>query len=153
MTDQSSKFYFTKAGIVIPTVTGSISFLSSIIIMSFILRSRVNSTYHRIIFCLSFFDMLTSLSIALTTIPMPRDVVYPFAGPSYGNIATCEAQGMIYMIGNGMVFCMNGTLNIYYMCTLRYKIKEETFKRRLEPALFTTSFISVFLPTILSLQR
>jgi len=79
--------------------------------------------------------MLASFAIALTTIPMPKDVIYPFEGPSYGNTATCEAQGLVYITGSAIVIFMNGILNIYYVCTLRYKMKAETFSKFIEPIL------------------
>ena len=141
LNDENINFYFTKAGIIVPTVTGSISFLSSLTVVSFILRSRVNNVYHRIIFCMSFFDMLTSLAIALTTIPMPSDVIYPFDGPSYGTVQTCEAQGFICMLGYGMVVCMNMTLNIYYLCTLRFEMKDKAFSQYMEPTLYVLSTV------------
>lgn len=141
LNDENNNFYFTKAGIIVPTVTGSISFLSSLTVVSFILRSRVNNVYHRIIFCMSFFDMLTSLAIALTTIPMPSDVTYPFDGPSYGTVQTCEAQGFIYMLGYGMVVCMNMTLNIYYLCTLRFEMNDKAFSQYMEPILYVLSTV------------
>ena len=86
-------------------------------------------------------DCLTSLAIALTTIPMPKDVIYPFEMPSYGNIATCEAQGLIFMMGNGLGLCMNGILNIYYLCTLRYNMPEKTFRCYLEIPLYIAAFV------------
>jgi len=148
--DHSDSFLFTKAGIVIPMVTGSMSFLSSLIIISIVLRSMsgVKTTYHRIILGLSFADCLTSFAIALTTIPMPKDVIYPFQMPSYGSIATCEAQGLVYMIGNGLVFGMNGILNIYYLCTLRYNMPENIFRRYLEiPLCIANTVISITVPS------
>ena len=136
-------FYFTKVGIIIAMVTGSISFLSSMIIISIVLRSMsgIKTTYHRIILGLSSADCLTSLAIALATIPMPKDVIYPFEMPSYGNITTCEAQGLVYMMGNAFAFCMNGILNIYYLCTLRYNMPEKTFRCYLEIPLFIAAFV------------
>ena len=83
-----NSFYFTKAGFIIPTVTGSISCLSSLTIIAFILRSKSNTIYHRIMFGLSSADIITSLAIALTTLPMPKDVIYPFSGSSYVTIGT-----------------------------------------------------------------
>ena len=140
---EMDSFYFTKAAIIIAMVTGSISFLSSMIIISIVLRSMsgIKTTYHRIIFGLSSADCLTSLMIALTTIPMPKDVIYPFEMPSYGNIATCEAQGLIFMMGNGLGLCMNGILNIYYLCTLRYNMPEKTFRCYLEIPLYIAAFV------------
>jgi len=143
-------FYQTTAGFVIPTVTGSISCISSLAIIYIIVRSKSNTTYHRIMFILSFCDMLGSFAIALTTIPMPKDVIYPFAGRSYGTTATCEAQGLAYLIGSAIVVMMNAILNIYYLCTLRYKMKAETFSKFIEPIL-TVFAIAAPVATIITM--
>ena len=45
--DEDNIFAFTKAGIIFPTVSGSLSFLSSCLIMITILRSKQNTPYHR----------------------------------------------------------------------------------------------------------
>ena len=146
-------FYFSKAGFVVPTITGLISCLSSLGTMWFILKSKSNTTYHRIIFTLSFFDMITSLAIAMTTIPMPKDVIYPFAGSSFGTVGTCEAQGLIYTAGSGMVLFMNGILNIYYVCSLRYGMKEEVFGKLIEPVLYLLALtINGVIPPIILLK-
>jgi len=142
-------FYLTTAGFVIPSVTGSLSCISSLAIIYIIVRSKSNTTYHRILFLMSFCDTLGSFAIALTTIPMPKDVIYPFAGPSYGNTATCEAQGLVYITGSAIVISMNGILNIYYVCTLRYKMKAETFSKIIEPIL-TVFAIAVPVVTIIT---
>ena len=144
-----SLFYFTKAGIIIPTVTGTISFLSSSTIIYVILRSKsgIKTTYHRIILGLSIADCAASLAIALTTLLMPKDVIYPFALASYGNVATCEAQGLVYIIGNAACFCMNGVLNIYYLCSLRFNMPEKTFRCYLEiPLYIVTLLMSIGVP-------
>jgi len=67
---------------------------------------------------------------------MPKDVIYPFALASYGNVAMCEAQGLIYIIGNGICFAMNDILNIYYLCSLRFNMKEKTVRNYLEIPLY-----------------
>jgi hypothetical protein len=116
--------------------------------------SGIKTIYHRIILGLSSADCLTSLAIALTTIPMPKDVIYPFEMPSYGTIATCEAQGLVSMMGNAFVFCMNGILNIYYLCTLRYNMTEKTFRCYLEIPLFVAAFVlSVTVPSTTLLNQ
>ena len=148
--DASKSFFFTKTAIVIPTVTGSLSFLSSFAIVVFVIRSRSNTVYHRILFVMSLFDMMSSLAIALTTLPMPSDVSYPYSGPSYGTVKTCEAQGFAYLIGGAMTLCMNSVLNIYYLCTLRYNMSEKVFSRYIEPALYIFAIISS-LPIVVSL--
>ena len=57
----ATAFYFTKAGIIIPTVSGTISFLSSSTIMYIIARSKsgIKTAYHRIILGLSIADCIT----------------------------------------------------------------------------------------------
>jgi len=90
--------------------------------------------------------MLTSLAIALTTIPMPKDVIYPFEGRNYGTTATCEAQGLVYITGSAIVICMNVILNVYYLFLLRCKIKAETFSKIIEPIL--TVGVGIVLPVI-----
>eukprot|EP00979_Chaetoceros_neogracilis_P002947 scaffold492_cov247-Chaetoceros_neogracile.AAC.20 len=74
--------------------------------------------------------------------------------PSYGNIATCEAQGIVYMMGNAFVFYMNGILNIYYLCTLRYNMTEKTFRCYLEIPLYIVSLVvSITLPSTALLNQ
>lgn len=93
------QFASTKAGIIIPTITGALSFLSSSFIMITIYRSKQNTVYHRILFFLSFWDALVSFCIALTTLPMPKDVIYDYKGPSYGNHGTCSMQAFLIFLG------------------------------------------------------
>jgi len=101
----------TKAGWVIPTVTGSISFVLSALIIYIIARSgernAYTATYHRIVVGMCLSDMLSSFAIALTTIPMPKDVhqVYNFDGAAYGTTTTCEIQAFTYSSGAGLSFC------------------------------------------------
>eukprot|EP01083_Nonionella_stella_P122460 368436_1 len=115
MDDFASNYFFTHEAQVIPTTTGTISALSSMLVISIIVRSQhldrgdiipnntnhphnhnpgvtrccrklssplSMSTYHLIMFFFSFWDIITSIAIALTTIPMPADIhetyKYPF---------------------------------------------------------------------------
>ncbi len=152
--DFGNNFFMTRAGVVIPIVTGSISATFSFVIVSFILRSRINTIYHRIMFLLSFADIITSVAIALTTLPMPKDVIYPFAGPSYGNVQSCEIQGFLYLSGSSLTFSMNGILNLYYLCTMVFNIREVTFRRLIEPLLYIVCFTTcVVAPSVLLLQK
>ena len=128
--------HFSTAGYIIPTVTGSISFLSSSTIVFFILRSRKNTVYHRILCLMSFFDMVASIAMAATTIPMPSDVSYPFDGPTFGTTTTCEIQGFMYFFGSGTVMMLGALLNIYYVSTLRYNMEDATFRRRIESFMY-----------------
>ena len=133
--DIPDRFYFTKACMVVTATIASISCLSSLATIMFILRSRKNTSYHRIMFGISFADIMTSAAMALTTLPMPRDVIYPFSGPSYGTVGTCEAQAFIYIVGGALTIAMISILNIYYVCILTLNVKLNRFARCIEPLL------------------
>ena len=120
--------------------TGTISLLSSALVLWVIARSRVYTTYHQIICFMSSWDVVLSLSIGLTSIPMPKDVLYPFQGPVYGNTFTCEAQAFAFLLGSGFTLSSNMFLNIYYLCTIRYNVEEKKFRKYAWPLflLFST---------------
>ena len=149
-----NNIFRTKAGYIIPTVTGSISFLSSALIISIIARSvknRCTSTYHRTMVWMSLSDMLSSAAIALTTIPMPADVseVYDFAGESFGTTRTCELQGLCYSLGTRLSFCANCFLGVFYLLTIRYQISDRVLTKIVEPIFFCVSIAVSVCPTIL----
>ncbi len=133
-----SHFIFTDAAWIIPTISGSVSTASSMLIMSVILRSSNESkfsSYHLIMLFMSFWDTISSAAIALTTIPMPSDVydVYPFQGKAIGNVGTCVAQSFFIQLGTLFIFASNCCLNIYYLCTIRYGMSEEMMKKGVLP--------------------
>ncbi|GFH46976.1 hypothetical protein CTEN210_03451 [Chaetoceros tenuissimus] len=137
--EEEEVFASTWAGLVLPSLTGSLSFISSSFIMITILRSKQNTEYHRILFCLSFWDSVVSFCIALSTLPMPSDVVYDYKGPSIGTTGTCELQAFLIFLGWGYVCSSNALLNIYYLCTIRYNISEEKFRKVAEPVFIILS--------------
>ena len=147
---RSGYFVYTTAGLILPIITASISFLSSLTIVVFIIRSRNNTVYHRIMFLISIFDICSSIAIALSTLPMPPETrfVYPFAGPSYGSVLACEIQGFFYTTGYGMALVLGLVLNIYYVCKLRYNMKDAAFQKCIEPLLYAVSFTTMIIPGI-----
>ncbi len=128
-------WFFKKEAQILETVTGSISSVSSVII---ILRSqsKLSSPYHRIMFFMSFWDAVTSAAMALTILPMPVDVIYPFEGRSYGTEGTCVAQGFTIVLGQAFTILSTCALALYYLATIRFGMTDETANRRLLPALF-----------------
>ena len=151
----TSNISLTRAGWIIPTVTGSISLFASSLIISIIVRSdrnRITANYHRIIFCMSLADVVSSLAVALTTIPMPVDVneVYNFDGIAYGTTITCDIQGVAYVFGTIFVFLTNGYLTLYYLLTIRYNVSSRVVSQFLEPcALIGSLAVSIAFPMIL----
>lgn len=135
MEDDNTNFNFTKPAIIIPTVSGSISFISSMLIIYVIFKSPklvFSTPYHRIMLGMSIADCIVSLAIALTTIPMPKDVIYPFAQASYGNIHTCNVQAYAFIGGSGIALGMSVLLYIYYGCSLVFHMKDVTFRKWIE---------------------
>jgi hypothetical protein len=62
--------YTSLTGIWLTTVTASLSALASMLLIFIIFRSttKLGSIYHRILFGMSFYDIIESLAMALTTI-------------------------------------------------------------------------------------
>ncbi|GFH62091.1 hypothetical protein CTEN210_18567 [Chaetoceros tenuissimus] len=143
---EKERFAFTTAGVVLPSISGSLSFISSGLIMYIVLKSKQNTAYHRIMFFMSFWDALSSLSIALTTLPLPSDVIYDYSYGSYGDIQTCAVQAFTILFGTGLVLFSNILLNIYYLCTIRYGVTDAKFRLYAEP-------IFLFISTALSLVQ
>ena len=125
----TSRFYFTTTASVLQSCSGTLSFFSSAAIIYIILKSKSNTEYHQIIVFMAFWDMVSSSMFAISTIPMPKDVIYPYGGPSFGNIRTCEAQAFLIWVGIPFTSSTNMLLNIYYLCTVRYKINEDSFRK------------------------
>ena len=91
---------------IVPRITGSMSVISSSLIITIILRStrKLSTVYHRIMFGMSCADILGSIAMSLTTLPMPsEDVPSTWAGTRLGNVYTCTAQGFLFILG---IFCM-----------------------------------------------
>eukprot|EP00554_Chaetoceros_debilis_P004073 CAMPEP_0194086800 /NCGR_PEP_ID=MMETSP0149-20130528/22483_1 /TAXON_ID=122233 /ORGANISM="Chaetoceros debilis, Strain MM31A-1" /LENGTH=557 /DNA_ID=CAMNT_0038769981 /DNA_START=40 /DNA_END=1710 /DNA_ORIENTATION=+ len=151
----TNSFFFTRAGAIIPRITGILSALSSALIISIILRSdsKLKNSYHRIMFVMSFWDIISSSAMSLTTILLPADVqsVYPFESKSYGTTATCEAQGFAYLVGSQFVIFSSILLHVYYACILRYKVSKAFFARFIEPAFFIFSVPLCLLSPVLAL--
>ena len=94
-------FAMTTAGFIVPTITGILSTCCSVLILYAIYKSphKLSTTYHRIMAMMSIFDILASVCIAFTTLPMPSDDIVRFAGPMLGNHVTCQIQGFIVIFG------------------------------------------------------
>ncbi len=105
-------------------------------------------------FVISFWDVIASTAIALTTIPMPSDVyeVYPFLqGKAYGNVGTCVAQSFFIQLGTYYAFATTCCLNIYYLCTIRYGMPEDRMKKVALPRMLLLCALFALPPSVQSL--
>jgi hypothetical protein len=134
----------TNAIHVAPTFSGSLSAISSALIIYVILRSetRLSSVYHRIMFGMSIADVLSSTAVALSTLPMPsympqeEELEYRWtAGTRLGNTSTCNAQGFLQSFGMLCMFNYNAMLCVYYACAIAFTMQENNIKKYVEPVL------------------
>lgn len=111
--------------------------------MIIILRSHtgLSTIYHRIMFGMSAADFISSVSIAFTSLPMPKEMPlekefgYHWVGTRLGNTATCSAQGFLSNFGLGATVTYNSALCLYYGCTVALTMREDKVKKFIEPFL------------------
>ncbi len=123
-------------------------------------------------FSLSCWDVLSSIAMALTTLPMPKDILldaddwkpgyvfeeepkihptggvhYNFNGIILGNTGTCSAQGFAIMTGQFFALVSNVCLSVYYLCSIRFKMTDQTMQKKLLPAMVAVACLA-FLPVV-----
>jgi len=135
MMDAQGRNSMVDAQSIIPMVTGPISVISSITIIAIIMRStgKISTTYHRILFGISIVDIFTSAAISAGCLLAPADT--PFLWKSIGNISTCNAQGFFALFGAVALPLYSLSLQFFFLCNIKYKMKAEDIQRRVEPFL------------------
>jgi hypothetical protein len=131
----------TDYAAVMPRFSGSLSAISSAAIIYVILRSEkgLSGIYHRIMFGMSTADILGSLAMALTSLPMPsymfkeEEFGYHWAGTRLGNTYTCNAQGFFATFGASTTFAYNATLCIFYTCSIAFNMRQRNIRKYVEP--------------------
>ena len=143
-------FAMTTAGFIVPTITGILSTCCYVLILYAIYKSphKLSTTYHRIMAMMSIFDILASVCIAFTTLPMPSDDIVRFAGPMLGNHLTCQIQGCILSFGLAGGGSLYMCLSWYFVCRMTLMMHSNTITKRIEPLFYLISFgIAIFLPS------
>ena len=92
-------YYTSVSGCIIVSTSAFISTICSITIITIIRRSSIglSTVSHRLLFAMSIADILTSLAMGATTLPMPKNMVYEFESMSIGNEFTCNVQGLCHI--------------------------------------------------------
>jgi hypothetical protein len=119
--------------IVTPMLTGSVSALASLSVIISILRSNVKLTtaYRRVIFGISVFDLIQSLSQASSSMPMSAGTVWG----AIGNDTTCDIQGFTTVIGVTGSLLYSLALSIYFLCVIKFEMTEIIIGKFAEPLL------------------
>ena len=115
-------------------LTGSVSFVASMCLVTHILRSYegLKSTYHRLVFGLSIYDIMSSLGYALSSAMVPKEM-NPFTPGAIGNWSTCSAQGFMIGVGTCGTGLYNCSICLYYLAVIKYNKKDTYIRKTLEP--------------------
>ena len=128
---------------VIPMISGLASMIGSSTIIAAILRSsqKLANPYRRIIFGMSCFDVLQSLSfimIVFKTDPAEKSWL------ALGNQISCQLFGFFKFAGHNGTLLYSLSLNIFYLCLVKYHVKRDNFCHRIEPFLHGVPILWAF---------
>jgi hypothetical protein len=120
---------------IIPKVSGSISFICSSFMIYMILQSEVGlgTPFRRIIFIMCLVDIIQSSCAILSTLPIPSNSPGVWGG--MGNTVTCDIQGFFFTFASLLASFYIGVLSIHYFLFVQYKIRQDTFRNKIEPFL------------------
>jgi len=130
---------------IVTRITAGMSIVSSSIILYVILMSasRLSPVYHRIMFCMSVFDIIGSFGMSLTSLPMPRqmpqeeELGFSWPGVRYGNTFTCNLQGFCIFFCTTCMLGYNVSLCVYYACAIALRFSEKNIRKYVQPFLLT----------------
>jgi len=120
--DQSAAFY-TKAYVIAPRISGPLSILGSILIVTEVLQKkrRYRNAYHRILLAMSIIDINTSFWYSLSSLPIPTDT-------NHNSQAFCNAQGWGLQASIASPI-YNTTLAMFYLLVIRYKWRKDKLRK------------------------
>jgi len=107
-------------------------------------------------FAISIADILGSVAMGLTTLPMPKDTGTDhddFGGTALGNTQTCEAQGFFFVFGTTAMFGYNAMLCVYYTCAIAFTMKEQQIVRWVEPWLHIMPLVVALIYAVIPLVK
>ena len=142
-----------------PRYSGGASALASSTVVYLIFKSqtKLRTIYHRLMLGMSTADILSSIAMGLTTLPMPGspadgghsdDYYAGWAGTKLGNTYTCNAQGFFSSFGLIAMFNYLGSLVLYYTLAIAFRLKEEKILKYWEPFFHAVPLIVALLVSI-----
>jgi hypothetical protein len=144
----------------LPMTSGSLSVLGSLLLLASLCRMKLTENsavttlrrsrrrslpsrvYRRILAAMSLLDIVYSLSSCVfATFLNMNDIVDITKG--YGTRFSCSLGGFLVQWGFGS-FAYGAWLNLYYLLTIRYNIREETLVKTFEPIAHASVFVFYF---------
>ena len=141
---ECSPFYSSSAAQISELILTLVSACASVTVIVVILRSqiRLSSVYNRIMLGMCYADLIAFVSLAMLTIPMPSEHIYPSWAGSYGNITTCNIQAFMNVMGHlaSGVYIMG--LSVFYLCLIRIQMRDKIIRRYVEPTIHICSWLA-----------
>ncbi len=127
-----------------PVVTGCVSATASITLITTIFHSRVKlgSIYRRLVFAVSCFDVLQSLSQIVSSLPIPPEDAAIQWG-AVGNDLTCSILGSAVTIGSLGSCGYSASLTVYFFLAIRLEMSDAEIKKRVEPFLHAIPIVYI----------
>lgn len=119
---------------IIPRLPAALSLVGSSLIVVAVLKRRGalrKEPYHRMMFCLSLYDVLGGIWMALGSVPVPAEYGIP---GSAGNTRICSAQGFFIHFTVGATIAYNTALVMYFLMKVRYNVTDFAIAKWYEPA-------------------
>ena len=123
---------FTEAQLIafamIPKISAVLSSFGSIWILVevYMMKAGQSNAYHRILAAMAVYDLAESIWNFISTWAMPEGTEDVWQAK--GNQGTCIAQGFFLQLGLAMPL-YNAVLSVYYVMTVRYKIRPDRMGR------------------------
>jgi hypothetical protein len=95
---------------------------------------KLSTVYRRLIFGMSVFDLIQSMSQAFSSGPIPAGSMWG----SYGNDITCDLQGFTTVIGGYGSMLYSLSLSVYFISVMS-DMPERRIKKYLEPIIHTVA--------------
>ena len=153
----SSTVYTSKLDIGLNCFSSVLSAISSIALIVIFLRSdkRLSSVYHRRIMSIAVATLITSLAMAFSTLPMPKDMIYTaFEGIVAGSTLTCDIQYFFISLGSHSYYWFILILALYYVSRIVFNMSESRFKKRIEiPMHVIAAVYSVSISSLLVIKQ
>ena len=140
---------------VLPIPSAILSLIGSAIIVYMGLQSRWNTSkkwtpYNRLVTAMSFFDIITSITLGLAPFLYPKET--SDKAWVIGNDTTCSAVGFFQQLLYAVILYY-GSLSLYFVLTARFGFSNRLVARRIEPFMhifcfgypLVTAFIGLFL--------
>mmetsp|Transcript_13064 Transcript_13064/g.19794 ORF Transcript_13064/g.19794 Transcript_13064/m.19794 type:complete len:600 (-) Transcript_13064:164-1963(-) len=130
-----------------PMITGSISFAASLTIIISILCSntKLSTSYRRLVFGISVYDLFQSICQAVSSMPMPVSVTSGGGGNdvwlAFGNDTTCAVQSVVFTIGYTGTLLYSLALTIYFLLVVKYNTDDSRIKKYVEPILHVVPIV------------